>query len=146
VNLSSKRRGWRKLTPKPLQRRLRRVGIGCHAGSDQGVLMLSEGGEDFARCSRVRCDEQHPVIRGRIYGPLYVGLARHGSVRVVLPFGGWLFLAAFYPLGRTWSRMLQGRTGTGCPSYEEETASSIHDPRSTIPSPLRPLATFATWR
>jgi hypothetical protein len=29
----------------------------------------------------------------------------------------YLFLYGFH---RTWSRMLQGRTGTGCPSYEEE--------------------------
>ena len=58
--------------------------------------MLSEGGEDFARCSRVRRDEQHLVTRWRIYGALYVGLARHGSTRVVLPFGGRLLLAAFH--------------------------------------------------
>jgi hypothetical protein len=42
VNLSSKRRGRRKLDPEPLQRRLRRVGIGGNTSSDQGVLMLSE--------------------------------------------------------------------------------------------------------
>jgi hypothetical protein len=29
----------------------------------------------------------------------------------------YLFLYGFH---RTWSRMLQGRTGTGCPSYGEE--------------------------
>jgi hypothetical protein len=28
--------------------------------------------------------------------------------------------AACLWLLRTWSRMLQGRTGTGCPSYDEE--------------------------
>jgi hypothetical protein len=34
---------------------------------------------------------------------------------------------------RTWSRMLQGRTGTGCPSYEEEVAfSAIYNPQSAI--------------
>jgi hypothetical protein len=32
--------------------------------------------------------------------------------------------AACLWLLRTWSRMLQGRTGTGCPSYDEEAASS----------------------
>ena len=54
---------------------------------------------------------------------------------------------------RTWSRMLQGRTGTGCPSYDEEAGgpptlplirnprSAIHNLRSTIcnPSFLRPF-------
>jgi hypothetical protein len=42
VNLSSKRRGRRKLDPEPFQNRLRRVGIYCHAGSYLRVLMLGE--------------------------------------------------------------------------------------------------------
>ena len=128
--------GWRELDPKPFQNRLRRVGIGGHAGSYLRVLMLSEGGEDFARCSRVRCDEQHLVIRGRIHGALYVGLARHGLARVVLPFGGGLFLAAFYPLGRTWNRMFQGRTFSS--SYMKRCpARCVTQPAGRRRSPLR---------
>jgi hypothetical protein len=42
---------------------------------------------------------------------------------------------------RTWSRMLQGRTGTGCPSYGEEaggppTIPLIRDRRSAIHDPI----------
>jgi len=47
---------------------------------------------------------------------------------------------------RTWSGTLHGRPGARCSSYEEETASSIHDSRSTIPSSLGPLATLVSWR
>ena len=42
VNLTSKRSGGRKLDPKPLQDRLRLVGIGGHAGSYLRVLMFGE--------------------------------------------------------------------------------------------------------
>ena len=58
--------------------------------------MLSEGGEDFAGSIRVRCDLHHLVMGHRVTASLSFGLARHGSARVVLPFGGWLFLAALH--------------------------------------------------
>ena len=41
-------------------------------------------------------DLHHFVIGHRVPASLSFGLARHGSTRVVLPFGGRLFLAAFH--------------------------------------------------
>jgi hypothetical protein len=36
-----------------------------------------------------------------------------------------------YSLFKTWSGTLHGRPGARCSSYEEETASTIHDPSSS---------------
>jgi hypothetical protein len=44
------------------------------------------------------------------------------------------------------SRKMRDKAG-GTPARPfEETASSIHNPRSTITSPLCPLATLVSWR